>query len=209
MRTHPAPSRLESQTTPWPPPNSSLEAQTGLGLMHRRILRLDRALEEDNGSELCSQLILLSEEDPRADIVLLINSPGGSVPSMLAIADLMELIPNDVRTLALGMAYSAGQYLLSAGTPGKRFALPHSTVLLHQGSAGFGGSAVDIALQAQQLRRNRDTILGIIARHTGQPLERITEDSQRDRIWDAQGAREYGFVDHVVTDLSQVLGGLR
>lgn len=209
MNTYPAPSRLESQTTPWPPPNASLETQTGVGLMHRRILRLDRALEEDNGSALCSQLILLSEEDPAADIVLLINSPGGSVPSMLAIADLMELIPNDVRTLALGMAYSAGQFLLSAGAPGKRFALPHATVLLHQGSAGFGGSAVDIALQAQQLRRNRDTILGIISRHTGQSLERITEDSQRDRIWDAAGAKEYGFVDHVVSDLSQVLGGIR
>ncbi len=190
-------------------PPQALDAQIAAGLLGRRIILLDRALEDDNVSTICSQLLLLSQEDAAADIVLAINSPGGSVPGMLAIADLMELIPNDVRTLALGMAYSAGQFLLSAGTPGKRFALPHATVLLHQGSAGFGGSAVDIALQAEHLRTTRDTVLGIIARHTGQPLERVTADSQRDRIWDASGALEYGFIDEVVRDVASVLNTKR
>ncbi|WP_394162074.1 ClpP family protease [Galactobacter valiniphilus] len=190
-------------------PPLALDAQIAAGLLGRRIILLDRALEDDNVSTICSQLLLLSQEDAAADIVLAINSPGGSVPGMLAIADLMELIPNDVRTLALGMAYSAGQFLLSAGTPGKRFALPHATVLLHQGSAGFGGSAVDIALQAERLRTTRDTVLGIIARHTGQPLERVTADSQRDRIWDASGALEYGFIDEVVHDVASVLNTKR
>ncbi|MDR2254803.1 MAG: ATP-dependent Clp protease proteolytic subunit [Arthrobacter sp.] len=191
------------------PAPSGLESQVAAGLLGRRIILLDRALEDANVSALCSQLLLLSQEDPAADIVLAINSPGGSVPGMLAIADLMALIPNDVRTLALGMAYSAGQFLLSAGTPGKRFALPHATVLLHQGSAGFGGSAVDIALQAQHLRATRDTVLGLIAEHTGQSLARVTEDSQRDRIWDAQGALEYGFIDEVVHDVASVLSTKR
>lgn len=190
-------------------PPLALDAQVAAGLLGRRIILLDRALEDDNVSTICSQLLLLSQEDTAADIVLAINSPGGSVPGMLAIADLMELIPNDVRTLALGMAYSAGQFLLSAGTPGKRFALPHATILLHQGSAGFGGSAVDIALQALHLRTTRDTVLGIMARHTGQPLERVTADSQRDRIWDAAGAFEYGFIDEVVQDVASVLNTKR
>jgi len=182
-----------------------LDAATASALFSRRILRLDRALEDDNASALTAQLMLLSQEDPVTDIVLTINSPGGSVPGMLAIADVMELIPNRVRTVALGMAYSAGQFLLSAGTPGQRYALPHATVLLHQGSSGFGGSAVDIALQAEHLRNTRDTVLGMIARHTGQSVSRVEEDSQRDRIWDAAGAKQYGFVDHVVDDLSAVL----
>lgn len=188
---------------PAPPP--ALAAATATELAARRIILLDRALEDDNTSLLLSQLIQLSQQDPSQDIVLLINSPGGSVPGMLAIADVMTLIPNDVRTVALGMAYSAGQFLLSAGTQGKRYALPHSTVLLHQGSSGFGGTAVDISLQAEHLHRNRDVVLGLIAQHTGQPLESITEDSQRDRIFEADEAKDYGFVDHVVTDLTPVL----
>lgn len=198
--------RLDAEAAPEQPPSgNALEIATASALFSRRILRLDRALEDENASALCGQLMLLSQEDPATDIVLTINSPGGSVPGMLAIADVMTLIPNDVRTVALGMAYSAGQFLLSAGTPGKRFALPHATVLLHQGSAGFGGSAMDIALQADHLRSTRDTVLGLIAQHTGQPLQRIEVDSQRDRIWDAQGAAEYGFVDQVVADLGAVL----
>jgi ATP-dependent Clp protease protease subunit len=187
---------------PAPPP---LATATATELAARRIILLDRALEDDNTSLLLSQLVQLSQQDPAEDIVLMINSPGGSVPGMLAIADTMRLIPNDVRTVALGMAYSAGQFLLSAGTPGKRYALPHATVLLHQGSSGFGGSAVDISLQAEQLRRNRDVVLGLIAQHTGQSLERVTQDSQRDRIFEADEAKDYGFVDHVVTDLAPIL----
>ncbi|MGO3153821.1 MAG: ClpP family protease [Galactobacter sp.] len=188
---------------PAPPP--ALATATATELAAQRIILLDRALEDDNTSLLISQLTLLSQQDADSDIVLMINSPGGSVPGMLAIADTMALIPNDVRTVALGMAYSAGQFLLSAGTPGKRFALPHATVLLHQGSSGFGGSAVDISLQAEHMRRNRDVVLGLIAVHTGQSVERITADSQRDRIFEADEAKDYGFVDHIVQYLDAVL----
>jgi ATP-dependent Clp protease protease subunit len=189
--------------TPAPPP--VLASATATELSARRIILLDRVLEDENTSLLISQLTLLSQQDSETDIVVMINSPGGSVPGMLAIADIMALIPNDVRTVALGMAYSAGQFLLSAGTPGKRFALPHSTVLLHQGSADFGGSAVDISLQAEHMRRNRDVVLTLIAEHTGQSIERITSDSQRDRIFEADEAKDYGFVDHVVRHLGPVL----
>ena len=133
------------------------------------------------------QLLLLSAEDPRADISLWINSPGGSVSAMLAIHDVMQLIPNDVSTLAMGMAASAGQFLLSAGTPGKRYALPHSRVLLHQGSAGIGGTAVDIEIQADDLRHTRDTVLGLVAGHTGQDRETVERDSRRDRWFSARG----------------------
>ncbi|MEZ5201012.1 MAG: ATP-dependent Clp protease proteolytic subunit [Micropruina glycogenica] len=118
---------------------------------------------------------------------------------MLAIHDAMRLIPNDVSTLALGLACSAGQFLLSAGTPGKRYALPHSRVLMHQGSAGIGGSAVDIELQADDLRFTLETVLSLIAEHTGQSVERIREDSLRDRWFSAEQARDYGLIDAVLS----------
>jgi ATP-dependent Clp protease protease subunit len=173
-------------------------------LLQQRILVLDGELDDSGGTRLCSQLFLLSAEDPRADISLWINSPGGSVPAMLAISDVMRLIPNDVSTLALGLACSAGQFLLTAGTRGKRFALPHSRVLMHQGSAGIGGTAVDIALQADDLRSTVETVLQIIAENTGQPLERIRADSQRDRWYSAQDALDYGFIDGVLDSLDAV-----
>ena len=173
-------------------------------LMHQRIIVLGEALEEANGNRLMHQLLLLSAEDPRSDISLWINSPGGSVSAMLAIHDVIRLIPNDVSTLAMGMAASAGQFLLSAGTPGKRYALPHSRVLLHQGSAGIGGSAVDIEIQADDLRHMRDTVLGLIAEHTGRPRETVERDSRRDRWFSAQQALAYGFVDQVISSVDHV-----
>lgn len=173
-------------------------------LLEQRILLLDGELDDRGGTRLTAQLLLLSAEDPRADISLWINSPGGSVPAMLAIMDAMRLVPNDVSTLALGFAASAGQFLLTAGTPGKRFALPHSKILLHQGSAGFGGTAVDIALQADELRHTRDTVLGLTAEQTGQPLERVFEDSLRDRWFTAEAARDYGMIDAVLESLDMV-----
>lgn len=169
-------------------------------LLDQRILVLDTALDDQNGPRLIGQLIMLAAEDPVSDIALWIHSPGGSVAAMVAIADTMRLIPNDVRTCALGIAASAGQFLLSAGTRGKRYVLPHAKVLMHQGSAGIGGSAVDIELQADELRQTRDTVLELIAEHTGQPLERITEDSLRDRWYTAEQAVTYGFADAVLTD---------
>ena len=174
-------------------------------LLHRRVLVLDGALDDDNGTLLATQLLTLAAEDPAADAVLWIHSPGGSVPSMLAIRDVMRLVPCDVATLALGLACSAGQFLLSSGTKGKRYALPHSRILMHQGSAGIGGSAVDVELQAEDLRHTRDTVLGIIADDTGQPVERIFEDSLRDRWYTAQEAVDYGFVDAIVDNFEQVM----
>ncbi len=174
-------------------------------LFHQRVLVLDGPLDDDNGTLIATQLLALAAEDEASDIALWIHSPGGSVPSMLAIRDVMRLIPNDVATLALGLACSAGQFLLSAGTRGKRRALPHARILMHQGSAGIGGSAGEVEVQADDLRHMRDTVLALIAEDTGQPVARIFEDSLHDRWYTAQQALDYGFVDGIVTDFAQVV----
>src|SRR5215469_2339430 len=179
--------------------------RTRLSLLQRRILVLDGVLDDDNGTLLATQLLSLADEDPDADVALWIHSPGGSVPSMLAIRDLMRLVPCDVTTLALGLACSAGQFLLSAGTKGKRFALPHTRILMHRGSAGIGGSAVDIEVQADDLRYTVDTVLGLIAADTGQPVERIFDDSLHDHWYTAAEARDYGFIDEIVDSFGQVM----
>lgn len=174
-------------------------------LLHDRVVVLDGVLDDDNGTLLATQLLALAADDPRADIALWIHSPGGSVPSMLAIRDIMRLVPCDVSTLALGLACSAGQFLLSAGTPGKRFALPHARILMHQGSAGIGGSAGELETQADDLRHMRDTVLGLIAADTGQPVERIFEDSLHDRWYTAEQAKDYGFIDEIVASLADLM----
>ena len=174
-------------------------------LLLQRILVLDGVLDDDNGTLLITQLLTLANEDPEADIALWIHSPGGSVPSMLAIRDAMRLVPCDVSTLVLGLACSAGQFLLSAGSKGKRFALPHARILMHQGSAGIGGSAVDIEVQADDLRYTVDTVLSIIAADTGQSLERVFDDSRHDHWYTAEEAREYGFIDQIVEKFTQVM----
>ncbi|MEV4263098.1 ATP-dependent Clp protease proteolytic subunit [Kribbella sp. NPDC049584] len=174
-------------------------------LLAQRIVVLDGVLDDDNGTLLASQIMSLAAEDPDTDIALWIHSPGGSVPSMLAIRDVMRLVPCDVATLAIGLACSAGQFLLSAGTPGKRYALRHARVLMHQGSAGIGGSAVEIEIQANDLRHIRDTVLGLIAGDTGQPFETVHEDSLHDHWYTADQAREYGFIDHIVESFDQVM----
>ncbi|WP_033441755.1 ClpP family protease [Saccharothrix sp. NRRL B-16314] len=173
--------------------------------LSRRVLVLDGPLDDDNGTVLATQLLSLAAEDPGKDIALWIHSPGGSVPAMLAIRDVMRLVPCDVSTLALGLACSAGQFLLSAGTPGKRFALPHARILMHQGSAGISGSAVEVQVQADDLRHTRDTVLGLIAEDTGQPIDRIFTDSLHDRWFTTAEALEYGFIDHVVGSLGQIV----
>jgi len=174
-------------------------------LLAKRILVLDGVLDDDNGTLLAAQLMALAADDPATDVSLWIHSPGGSVPAMLALHDLIRLVPCDVSTLVLGLACSAGQFLLSGGTPGKRFALPHSRILMHQGSAGIGGSAVEVEVQANDLRLTRDTVLGIIAEDTGQPLQRIFDDSLHDRWYTAVEAREYGFIDGIVERFDQVM----
>ena len=174
-------------------------------LYQQRVLVLDGPLDDDNGTLLATQLITLARQDPSTDIALWIHSPGGSVPSMLAIRDVMRLVPCDVSTVVLGIAYSAGQFLLSAGTRGKRLAMPHARVLMHQGSAGIAGAAVDIELQAGDLRHTRDTVLGLIAEDTGQPVARVFEDSLHDRWYTVQEALDYGFVDAIVDTLDDVV----
>ena len=181
-----------------------IDDELASSLLEQRTLVMGGVLDETLGNRLCTGLLVLSARDPRADIRLWINSPGGSVPAMLAIRDVMALVPNDVSTLAMGIACSAGQFLLSAGTKGKRFALPHARVLLHQGSAGIGGTAMDIAIQADDLRHTRDTVLRLISEDTGQDLETVERDSRRDRWFSAEEALRYGFVDRIVDSLDDV-----
>ena len=188
-----------------PDPMLGLDDELHRRLFDRRTVVLGEPLEDRNSNRLCQAILLLSAQDPKADIRLLINSPGGSVPGMLAIRDCLRAVPNDVATVNLGMAYSAGQFLLSSGTKGKRYVMPHAKVLLHQGSAGIGGTAMDIAIQADDLRRTRDTVLACIAEDTGQPLAQIEEDSRRDRWFTATEALDYGFVDAVVASVEDVL----
>ncbi|NUR07213.1 MAG: ATP-dependent Clp protease proteolytic subunit [Nocardioidaceae bacterium] len=187
-----------------PVPSGSLDDQLTARLLHQRIIVLGQEVDDVVANRLCAELLLLSAEDPRRDISLYINSPGGSVSAGLAIYDTMRLIPNDVSTLALGTALSMGQFLLSAGTPGKRYALPHSRVLMHQGSAGIGGTAVDIEIQAENLEHTKNVLLGLIAEHTGQPVEKVEADSRRDRWFTAEEALAYGFVDQILTDVADV-----
>ncbi len=187
-----------------PPTAAGLDEQLISRLMFQRIVLLGTEVDDAVANRLCAQLLLLSAEDPRGDISLYINSPGGSVSAGLAIYDTMRLIPNDVSTLALGLAGSMAQFLLCAGTSGKRFSLPHAQVLMHQGSAGFGGTAADIEIYAEQLGRTGATMLRLISEHTGQPLERVEQDSLRDRWFSAAEARGYGMIDHIVEQVDDV-----
>ena len=173
-------------------------------LLHQRIIVLGQEVDDAIATRICAELLLLSAEDPHRDIALYINSPGGSVTAGLAIYDTMRLIPNDVSTLAMGLAASMGQFLLSAGTPGKRYALPHARILMHQGSAGIGGTAMDIEIQAENLEHVKGVLIGLIAEHTGQSLETIERDSRRDRWFTAEEAQAYGFVDAVLTEVGAV-----
>ena len=181
-----------------------LDDQLATRLLHQRIIVLGAEVDDPIANRLCAQLLLLSAEDPRADIALYINSPGGSVSAGLAIYDTMNMIPNDVRTVAMGLAGSMAQFLLCAGTAGKRFSLPHAQVLMHQGSAGFGGTAADIEIYAGQLERVGRTLVELISRHTGQPVGTVDRDSGRDRWFTATEARDYGMVDHVVAQVDDV-----
>jgi ATP-dependent Clp protease protease subunit len=144
-------------------------------------------------------MLLLSAEDPKRDIHLYINSPGGSVSAGMAIYDTMQFIDCDVATYGMGLAASMGQFLLTAGTAGKRYALPHARIMMHQPSAGVGGTAADIAIQADLFRRTKVELNELQSLHTGQPVEQIEKDSDRDRWFTAQEALEYGMVDHVVS----------
>ncbi|WP_090597187.1 ATP-dependent Clp protease proteolytic subunit [Auraticoccus monumenti] len=173
-------------------------------LLANRIIFLGSEVRDENANAICAQMLLLNAEDPQKDIWLYINSPGGSVDSGMAIFDTMQWISNDVATVAMGLAASMGQFLLSAGTPGKRFALPHSRIMMHQPSGGLGGTASDIRIQAEQSLHIKSVMAGLIAEHTGQPLEQIEADSDRDRWFTADQALEYGFIDQVYERAAQV-----
>ena len=181
-----------------------IDDQLATRLLYQRIIVLGAEVDDKIANRLCAQLLLLSAEDPRGDISLYINSPGGSVSAGMAIYDTMQLIPNDVRTLAMGLAGSMGQFLLCAGAAGKRFSLPHAQVLMHQGSAGFGGTAADVEIYAEQLDRTGKMMTRLISKHTGQPEEKVAADSLRDRWFSAEEALDYGIIDHIVERLDDV-----
>lgn len=168
-------------------------------LLRERIIFLGSQVDDEIANKLCAQILLLSAEDPTRDISLYINSPGGSVTAGMAIYDTMKYSPCDVATYGMGLAASMGQFLLTAGTPGKRFALPHARIMMHQPSAGVGGTAADIAIQAEQFAATKKEMAQLIAEHSGQTFEQITKDSDRDRWFTAAQAKEYGLVDHVIT----------
>ncbi|MEV5914066.1 ATP-dependent Clp protease proteolytic subunit [Streptomyces sp. WAC 01325] len=185
-------------------PPTRFDDQLAAQLLGQRIVFLGTEVTEASANRICAQLLLLSAEDPRSDISLYINSPGGSVHAGLAIYDTMRLIPNDVATLAMGFAASMGQFLLSVGTAGKRFTLPNARIMMHQPSAGIGGTTADIEIQAENLEFTKRTIERITAEHTGQTPETISRDGDRDRWFTAEEATEYGLVDRVVESLADV-----
>ncbi|GAA2668778.1 MULTISPECIES: ClpP family protease [Nonomuraea] len=188
----------EATRTAWP-------EQLGQRLLKERIVVLGQEVDDEICNRLCGELLLLAAEDPHRDITLYINSPGGSVSAGMALYDMMQFVPCDVSTVAMGFAASMGQFLLSGGTRGKRYALPHARIVMHQPLGGIGGTATDIQIQAENMIYTKRLMAELIAQHTGQPLERIQADSDRDRWFTAQEAKEYGFVDHVVAHADGVV----
>ncbi len=186
------------------PQQSGYDDQVFNRLLKERIIFLGTAVEDSMANSITAQILLLSAEDPEKDITIYINSPGGSVTAGMAIYDTMQFVPNDVSTIAMGLAASMGQFLLSAGTNGKRFALPHARVMMHQPSGGLGGTASDIKIQAEQILLMKKQMAELIAQQTGQSLEKIQADSERDRWFTAEQAKEYGFIDHVIRRANDV-----
>ncbi len=176
-------------------------------LLRERIIWLGSEVRDDNANAICAQLMLLAAEDPEKDIWLYINSPGGSISAGMAIYDTMQFVDNDVATVGLGLAASMGQFLLCAGAKGKRYATPHARIMMHQPSGGIGGTASDIAIQAELILNMKRTLSQLTADQTGQTIEQINKDNDRDRWFTAAEAKEYGFIDHVITSASDVPEG--
>jgi ATP-dependent Clp protease, protease subunit len=173
-------------------------------LLRNRIIFLGQQVDDDLANRICAEIILLAAEDAKRDISIYINSPGGSVSAGLAIYDVMQYVPNDVATYVMGMAASMGQFLLCAGAHGKRYAMPHAQVMLHQPHGGIGGTASDIRIQAEQILYIKRILAERTAMHTGQTVEQVELDSDRDRWFTAEQAKEYGFVDQVVRSATEV-----
>lgn len=202
---HPAPSGLALPAGRTSQPGAmGLDDQVYNRLLRERIIFLGSAVEDTIANAICAQLLLLSAEDPEREIYLYINSPGGSVSAGMAIYDTMQYVPNDVATVAMGLAASMGQFLLCAGAAGKRYALPHARIMMHQPSGGLGGTASDIKIQAEQMLYTKRKMAELIAFHTGQDVATVERDSDRDRWFTAEEARAYGFVDQVVRSANQV-----
>jgi ATP-dependent Clp protease protease subunit len=173
-------------------------------LLKENIVFLGTPIDDNVANVIIAQMLYLQSEDPAKDINLYINSPGGSVTAGMAIYDVMQYVPNDVATYAMGMAASMGQFLLCAGAPGKRYALPHAAILMHQPHGGIGGTATDIRIQAEQILYLKRTLAERIAMHTGQTVDQIEADSDRDRWFTADQAKDYGFVDRVIRSATEV-----
>ena len=171
-------------------------------LLKDRIIFLGGPIDDNVANAVIAQMLFLEAEDPDKDIHLYINSPGGVVTAGMAIYDTMKYSPCDIATYGMGLAASMGQFLLSGGTKGKRYALPHARIMMHQPSAGVGGTAADIAIQAEQFAQTKREMAELIAEHTGQTFEQITKDSDRDRWMTAQQAKDYGIVDHVIASVN-------
>ncbi|MGW5052228.1 ATP-dependent Clp protease proteolytic subunit [Actinokineospora sp. NPDC004072] len=193
MTQHPSP-HLRSATA-----GLTLNDSVYERLLRERIVFLGSEVDDEIANRITAQLLLLAAEDPEKDITFYINSPGGSVTAGMAIYDTMQLIEPDVATWGLGLAASMGQFLLASGTPGKRYALPHTRVMMHQPSAGIGGTASDIAIRAEVYAKWKHEMAVITAEQTGQTVEKVTADADRDRWFTAEEAKEYGFIDHVVS----------
>ena len=189
------------------PGGMSLDDSVYNRLLRERIIFLGSAVDDTVANQISAQLLLLAAEDSERDVFLYINSPGGSVTAGMAIYDTMQYVANDVATVAMGLAASMGQFLLCAGARGKRYALPHARIMMHQPSGGLGGTASDIQIQAEQMLYTKRTLQERIAFHTGQTYDQIEADSDRDRWFTAQEAADYGFIDQVVTGASQVPSG--
>jgi len=191
-----------------PPVAAPLPLFEGLARSNR-VLWLREQVDEGNMAELSAQLHRLSLEDPKADIYLFINSPGGSVTAGLMFYDMINLIPNDVVTIGMGMCASMGQFLLTVGAPGKRFITPNARVLLHQPSGGYGGTTSDIKIQSQLIQAMKHQLAAVTAGRTGKSVEQINLDGDRDRWFTADEALEYGFVDHVITSFTEMDEAIR
>ena len=176
-------------------------------LLKERIIWLGSEVRDENANAICAQMLLLAAEDPESDIYLYINSPGGSITAGMAIYDTMQYVKPDVATVATGLAASMGQFLLSSGAKGKRYATPHARVMMHQPSGGIGGTVTDIRINAQLILDMKRLLAELTAEQTGKSVEQVTSDADRDRWFTAAEAKEYGFIDHVVTHAGAVTGG--
>jgi len=184
---------------------ASFDDQVFERLLRERIIFLGSEVNDEVTNRICAQMLLLASSDSERDIALYINSPGGSISAGMAVYDTMQYIKNDVATIAMGMAASMGQFLLCAGTPGKRYALPHARIMMHQLSGGIGGTAADIAIQAESMLHIKHVMNDRIAFHTGRTAEEVERDADRDRWFTAEQAREYGIVDHVISKATDVM----